>query len=109
MLKIYGYSDDLIEVENSNYFKNKAPEIDCYDTAARLYFTDGTVIRMQYGKPEGAIWEIKIEKEGTADKNLHICINENESIYSDVLEIDAELSQYRFCKYKEIKRDNNVS
>lgn len=36
---IYGYSDDLVEIENSQY---KEDEIDCYDKAIRFYFVDGT-------------------------------------------------------------------
>ena len=36
---IYGYSDDLVEIENSQY---KEDEIDCYDKAIRFYFVDAT-------------------------------------------------------------------
>lgn len=34
---IYGYSDDLVEIENSQY---KEDEIDCYDKAIRFFFVD---------------------------------------------------------------------
>lgn len=43
---IYGYSDDLVEIENSQY---KEDEIDCYDKAIRFFFVDGTIISICYG------------------------------------------------------------
>ena len=45
---IYGYSDDLVEIENSQY---KEDEIDCYDKAIRFFFVDGTIISICYLTP----------------------------------------------------------
>lgn len=44
---IYGYSDDLVEIENSQY---KEDEIDCYDKAIRFFFVDGTIISICYAQ-----------------------------------------------------------
>ena len=42
MVKIYGYSDDTVCLDNSKYFEN---EIECFDVAGvRLYLDDGTVL-----------------------------------------------------------------
>lgn len=42
MVKIYGYSDDIVCIENSRYFED---EIGCFDVAGvRLYLDDGTVL-----------------------------------------------------------------
>lgn len=89
MVRIYGASDDLVEIENSDFPEN---EIDCYDRDVRLHFTDGTVIRVGFGKPNiGGVWRIKIEHKGTAAQTLSVCEDENASLYSDVFEIDAEI------------------
>lgn len=53
---IYGYSDDLVEIENSQY---KEDEIDCYDKAIRFYFVDGTIISICYA--QGGVWKITHE------------------------------------------------
>lgn len=42
MVKIYGYSDDIVCIENSRYFED---EIGCFDVAGvRLYLDDGTIL-----------------------------------------------------------------
>lgn len=102
MLKVYGYSDDLVEVENSNYFKNKASEIDCFESGVRIHFEDGTKIRIQYGKAEGAIWDIVVEKVGNAEQHLHKCYDESETPYSDVFKIDSEIRKVALCKLRKV-------
>ena len=47
MVKVYGTSDDLVEIENSQY---KEDEIGCYDHDVRIRFLDGTIIRVGYPK-----------------------------------------------------------
>ena len=89
MVRIYGASDDCVEIENSDFPEN---EIDCYDRDVRLHFTDGTVIRVGYGKPNiDGVWRIKVEHKGTAAQTLSVCEDENASLYSDIFEIDAEI------------------
>ena len=43
MVKVYGASDDLVEIENSKY---KEDEIGRYDHDVRIRFFDGTVTRV---------------------------------------------------------------
>ena len=50
MIKVYGASDDLLEIEGYG-------EIDCYGKAVRVCFDDGTVIWCSYGKPDLAVWQ----------------------------------------------------
>lgn len=46
MVKIYGYSDDTVCLDNSKYFED---EIGCFDVAGvRLYLDDGTVLFVCY-------------------------------------------------------------
>ena len=97
MVKVYGASDDLVEIENSKY---KEGEIGCYDQDVRIRFIDGTAIRVGYPKDGLAIWWIEIEKQGTAEHNLTICNDEDARIYSDIFEIDSEIKSHSVIKKK---------
>ena len=97
MVKVYGASDDLVEIENSKY---KEDEIGCYDHDVRIRFFDGTVIRVGYPKDGLAIWWVEIEKQGTADQKMTICDDEDARIYSDIFEIDSEIKSHSVIKQK---------
>ena len=97
MVKVYGVSDDLVEIENSKY---KEDEIGCYDHDVRIRFFDGTVIRVGYPKDGLAIWWIEIEKQCTAENKLTICNDEDARIYSDIFEIDSEIKLHSVIKQK---------
>lgn len=86
---IYGYSDDLVEIENSQY---KEDEIDCYDKAIRFYFVDGTIISICYA--QGGVWKITHEAIGKAWYELTRCEDDDDSAYSDVFKIDSEIISY---------------
>ena len=90
-MKVYGTSDDLVELEGSKYQEN---EIGCYGSEVIIAFDDGAVIRVSYGKPEGAIWEIALLKRGTAGNAVFICHDEDDEIYSDIFETDAEVRSH---------------
>ena len=93
MIKIYGVSDDLIEIDGS-VVEN---EIGCNfnDAKARIYFGDGTIIRVYYSKPDCAVWGIEVERKGFANQTLQICDDEDADVYSDVFEIDSEIINYK--------------
>lgn len=97
MIKVYGTSDDLVEIEGSAY---KEDEIGCYNHDVRICFEDGTAIRVGYPKPDEGIWWIEVEKRGTALHTLEICEDENAYPYSDVFEIDAEIKSHAVVKQK---------
>lgn len=97
MVKVYGASDDLVEIENSQY---KEDEIGCYDHDVRIRFFDGTVIRVGYPKDGLAIWWVEIEKQGTAEQKMTICDDEDARIYSDIFEIDSEIKSHSVIKQK---------
>lgn len=86
---IYGYSDDLVEIENSQY---KEDEIDCYDKAIRFYFVDGTIISICYA--QGGVWKITHEAIGKAWYELTRCEDDDNDAYSDVFKIDSEIISY---------------
>ncbi len=97
MTKVYGASDDLVEIEGSTY---KEDEIGCYAHDVRIRFLDGTVIRVGYPKDGLAVWWIEVEKQGTAEQKLTICEDEDARIYSDVFEIDSEIKSHSVIKQK---------
>lgn len=95
MVRIYGCSDDLVEIEGSNYAED---EIGCFDGEVLLTFDDGTIARIGYPKHRAGIWYINIEHEGSAAQTLTICNDEDADPYSDVLEIDAEIVSHEIVK-----------
>ena len=100
MVKVYGASDDLVEIENSQY---KEDEIGCYDHDVRIRFLDGTIIRVGYPKDGLAVWWVEIEKQGTSEHKLTICDDEDARIYSDIFEIDSEIKSHSVIKQKYIR------
>lgn len=100
MLKVYGYSDDVICIEGAAHPDN---EIGCYDEDVRLWFSDGTRAMVHYGKPGiGGVWSITLERRGTANPILTQCDDEDAEVYSDILEIDALLTA---CEKHEARRE----
>lgn len=99
MIKIYGASDDLVEIEGSAYEQ----EIGCWDQDVRIRFQDGTIIRVGYPKDGMAVWWIEVEADGTAAHTLTICEDEDADIYSDVFEIDSEIKSHRLIKQKYVR------
>ena len=92
MVKVYGCSDDLVEIEGSSY---KEDEIGCYRRNVRLFFEDGTVVLIGYGKVGfGGVWWINYENKGNAYQTLSICEDEDADIYSDILCIDSEIKAH---------------
>lgn len=88
MVKIYGASDDLVEIEGSQY---EFDEIGCYGADVRITFTDGTIILVGYAKADLDAWWIKVEKTGTAEQRLVECLDDTDDPYSDVFFIRAEV------------------
>lgn len=97
MVKVYGSSDDLVEIEGSIYDED---EIGCYGQDVIIKFCDGTVIRVGYSKKDMAVWFIDIEKSGEAYKEIHFCNDENSDIYSDIFEIDEEIVSHYLVERK---------
>lgn len=97
MIKVYGYSDDLVEVEGVRYPFN---EIGCFEKDVRIRFMDGTVIRVGYPKADCACWWIEVEEKGTAKQSLTVCNDDEAEIYSDVFEIDSVFLRASVIKRK---------
>ena len=89
MSKVYGASDDIVVIEDTDGHRH---EIDRHDRvqAVVIGFEDDTVIRIGYGKGNKGIWWIEIVNSGCASYRMTECDDENAEIYSDVFEIDSE-------------------
>lgn len=88
-VRVYGYSDDLIEIEKEQNGRwIPFDEIGCYDADVRIVFQDDTEILCGYPKRTGAIWFIRILQTGTSDHSHTACNNEDDEIYSDVFVIE---------------------
>lgn len=84
--KVYGASDDLIEIEG-----DYSGEVDCcgtddQDKGVLLVFSDGTLLESKYGKNGDAIWEVKLIKRGSLFKSITPCVDEDAKLHSDVAE-----------------------
>jgi hypothetical protein len=79
MTIVYGYSDDLVEIEG-----DLDDEIGAYDQDIVITASDGTVLFVHYGKPDGGIWAIAAFRVGDKFLGIDECHDENADRYSDV-------------------------
>ena len=81
MIKIYGASDDLIEIEG-----DFTEEFDVnFDEITFIGISDGTLLRVSY---DGMWHIIVIRKPVETSINIHRAMNEDDD-YSDIAEIDT--------------------
>lgn len=88
MIQIYGYSDDLVEVEG-----DVSDEYSVYDRAAWLRIddpVDGTsvIITGEYGK-HSAVWTFSVEPVGDGVPMMPVKILAHENGYSPLLTIEC--------------------
>ncbi len=82
MIKIYGASDDLLEIEGD--FSN---EFDVEPLATTFVgISDGTLLRVSYD----GMWHINVARKSAGTSiNMHRATNEDDD-YSDIAEIDID-------------------
>jgi hypothetical protein len=100
--KVYGASDDLIEVEG-----DVTGEVGCYGTddeenKPHLFFSDGTVLRVFYGKDEKSIWAVELVERGSLFERIDLCTDEDANPYSDVAHFRDGLKWAHFAKETEV-------
>jgi hypothetical protein len=99
MTKVYGASDDLIELEGFI-----THEMDCYNKVTTFTFDDGTKAKIKYGKKhEGesiGVWQIEVIAKGTGFIELQECFDEDGKIYSDVLILNNSVTSFNAIKRK---------
>ena len=66
MTKIYGCSDDNVELEG-----DIEEEIGCYNKIVTLFFSDGTAARFQYPKfPNLGVWGCTVINKGYGGRGM---------------------------------------
>ena len=84
-LRIYGSSDDLIEMDG--YLSGEAGHFfgDEDDNPVLVVFSDGTILAVTYGKPGlGGVWGVSLVNQGVFFDRIEQCVDENADIYSDI-------------------------
>lgn len=81
--RVYGCSDDLIEVDG-----DVRGEVGYYDSSEEsscmLVMSDGTLLRVWYGKPSGGIWNVQLVHAGALFDRIEQCTDDDATPYSDV-------------------------
>lgn len=81
--KVYGASDDLVEFEGDfsgefgHYGSDEGPGV-------LVVMSDGTLLRVQYGKNSKAIWKIELLRKGPLFEGIEPCLSEDSGPHSDV-------------------------
>lgn len=89
MIKVSGYSDDIIEIERIVEGKTVwEEEYDSYDRDTLFRFDDGTKLRMTYN----GSWQAVVEERGTAGHSIEK-LESNGDYYSDLFTIHTDIIQ----------------
>ncbi len=81
--RIFGASDDLIELEGDVKGEVSAFGTDDADHGVLVVCSDGTVTEVKYGKNGKAIWEIKVLEKGQLFDRIEPGTDEDADPYSD--------------------------
>ena len=82
--RVYGASDDLIELEGDIDGEVGHDAITVDDPGVLLAFSDGTLLSVKYGKGPLGIWAVVAAHVGELFEGIDICVDEDASPYSDV-------------------------
>ena len=83
MTRIYGASDDLIEFEGDVEGEVNAIGTDRKGEGVLVFCSDGTLLVVQYGKNDDAIWGIVVRAKGTLFDRMEECFDSDADPYSD--------------------------
>ena len=91
MIKIYGASDDLIELEGDVTVTEEFPFTGKGEGGDLLALSNGTVLRIDYANP--GVWRITPVIHGVGRFVLTQCPEDDGNNYSDIAEIhDADIT-----------------
>lgn len=80
-LKIYGASDDLVEIEG-----DMEDEIPCYEQDVEILVNDGTRLRAHYGT--GGMWRLSVVQTGTETTVTHTPASDPDTNYTDMVTLE---------------------
>lgn len=88
MTKIYGYSDDIVEIENNTSFD----EVNCYNKDVFIILSDG--VRVKFSYLDG-VWKASVINKGNACFNIDEAKDADSDNYSDVFTSEADIVSVR--------------
>lgn len=106
--KVFGEQKDTVVIEAEG---KDTIEIPAANSIVKLWFSDGTVLGIKYGKDSllyPNIWHIRILNNGRAPYRYKQCFQETLLYYSDVYETYAELVRYEVIIRSTYKGDNKA-
>jgi hypothetical protein len=80
--RIYGESDDLIEFDGD--FTGEVNWSLSDEHYALVIVSDGTILRVHYGKGDAGIWSVTLERKGSLFDRIDQCVDEDATPHSDV-------------------------
>lgn len=81
-IKVYGCSDDLAYLEGGMW-----EEV----YGQYLAFSEGTVLRVTYGKGDRGIWTIVLFRHGKAVVSIQECHDDDADVCSDIATLEGEI------------------
>jgi len=81
---VYGSSDDLIEFDGEFCGEVGSYGSDDDVRGALICMSDGTILEVQYGKNEMALWGVNVLRKGALLDRVEPCFDEGADPYSDV-------------------------
>jgi hypothetical protein len=96
--KVYGASDDLIEVDGDLRGECSAYGTDDNTRGALVIFDDGTILEVKYCGRISGVWEIKALQRGTLFEKIEQQDNDEAEIYSDIAYFKDGIKRAYFTK-----------
>ena len=96
MIKIYGRSDDLVEIDG-----DIQEEFGCYNKCEEgkgviVACSDGSLWSVRYGDGDLAIWRVTPLSKGSAPYEKFEATSDDGDYYSDVVTINGDISWVSF-------------
>lgn len=82
--KVYGCSDDLIELEGDVRGEVGQYGTDEAEKGVLVLLSDGTILEVKYGKGGQAIWGVTLMQKGELFDRIDPCMAEDGTPYSDI-------------------------
>ena len=94
--RVFGEQTDLVVIELAG---KPTVEIPAANSIVKLWFSDGTILGVKYGKHSKLypnIWNIRVLNKGSEHNFIYRqCFRATLLHYSDIYETDAELLNYK--------------
>jgi hypothetical protein len=103
--RVFGEQKDKVVIETEGRDATKIPAA---NSIVKLWFSDGTILGIKYGKDSlmyPNIWHIRIINQGREKYIYRQCFQETLLYYSDVYETEAEWLRYEVIHRSTYKGD----